>query len=80
VPLSSMTPGEEGIVSRVPDGDPALLQYLRQLSLIPGARIAVESVAPFGHVVTVRVDGGTEAVGGEVAQQVRVKPAPEVPA
>jgi len=78
VPLSSMAPGEEGIVSRVPDGDPALLQYLRQLSLIPGARIAVESVAPFGHVVTIRVGRGTRAVGGEVAQQVRVNPATEV--
>jgi DtxR family Mn-dependent transcriptional regulator len=77
-PLNSMAPGEEGVVSRVPDGDPALLQYLRQLGLVPGARIAVESVAPFGDVVMVRIGEGTHAVGGEVARQVRVNPEPHV--
>jgi DtxR family Mn-dependent transcriptional regulator len=71
-PLSSMVVGEKGTVSRVPDGDAALLQYLRNLGLVPGTKVAVESVAPFGDVVTVRVGKGIHAVGGAVARLVRV--------
>jgi DtxR family Mn-dependent transcriptional regulator len=74
LPLSAMARGEAGVISRVPDGDPALLQYLRRLQLIPGARVAVEEVAPFGDVVTVRLGRRSHAIGGEVARHVRVTP------
>ncbi len=72
VPVSAMREGEAGVVSRVPDGDPALLQYLRGLKLVPGARLSVASIAPFGGVVTVRLGRDLHALGAEVAQMVRV--------
>jgi DtxR family Mn-dependent transcriptional regulator len=71
-PLSALAVGDAGVISRVPDGDPALLQYLRSLHLVPGARVSVASVAPFGGVVTVRVRRGLRTLGAEVAQMVRV--------
>ncbi|HXA43565.1 MAG TPA: metal-dependent transcriptional regulator [Candidatus Solibacter sp.] len=73
VAVSAMAGGDAGTVSRVSDADPALLQYLQSLRLIPGARLSVESVAPFGGVVTVRVGREIHALGAEVAQMVRVK-------
>src|ERR1035437_7772304 len=72
VPVSAMGEGEAGVVSRVPDGDPALLQYLRGLQLIPGTRLLVASIAPFGGVVTIRLGADLHPLGAEVAQMVRV--------
>jgi DtxR family Mn-dependent transcriptional regulator len=75
VPLSTLPEGARATVVQVPDGEPALLQYLATLGLVPGAAITVTAVAPFGDVRTVRVGEATHAVGGEVAQRVRVSPA-----
>jgi DtxR family Mn-dependent transcriptional regulator len=72
VPVSAMGEGEAGVVSRVPDGDPALLQYLRGLKLVPGARLSVASIAPFGGVVTIRLGRDLHPLGADVAQMVRV--------
>ena len=72
VPVSAMGEGEAGVVSRVPDGDPALLQYLRGLQLIPGTRLLVASIEPFGGVVTIRLGRDLHPLGAEVAQMVRV--------
>ena len=73
VPVGAMGEGEAGVVSRVPDGDPALLQYLRGLHLVPGTRLSVASpIAPFGGVVTIRLGRDLHPLGVEVAQMVRV--------
>jgi DtxR family Mn-dependent transcriptional regulator len=72
VPVSAMGEGVAGVVSRVPDGNPALLQYLRGLQLVPGARLMVASIAPFGGVVTIRLGGDLVPLGAEVARMVRV--------
>ncbi len=72
VPLSAMAEGEGGVVSRVSDADPELLRYLQGLTLVPGTRLSVASIAPFGGVVTVRLGHELHALGAEVAQTVRV--------
>ena len=72
VPLAGLAVGDSGVISRVPDGDPALLQYLRSLRLVPGAVVSVASIAPFGGVVTVRVSRSLHSLGADIAQMVRV--------
>ena len=37
--LGDLDAGEKAIVRRVPDGDPELLRYLSELSLVPGNRV-----------------------------------------
>lgn len=72
-PLTGLPVGARGVVARVPDGDPALLQYLGTLGLIPGADVVVEDVAPYGDVLHIRVGRvGTavHAVGGAIAGRV----------
>lgn len=75
VPLSTLPAGASATVARVPDSEPALLQYLATLGLVPGAALSVEDVAPFGGVVTLRVGACTHAVGAEIARRVLVTPA-----
>jgi len=70
--LDTIPPGTHAIVERVPDGAPALLQYLQSLGLVLGASIRVEDIAPFGDVLTVRIGEATHAVGGSVARRVLV--------
>src|SRR5713226_7816233 len=74
-PLSTVLPGQQVIVQRVSDDDPDLLRYLTTLGLIPGAKVYVEEVAPFGGVYTVRVGTQTHAIGDEVTRAVLVRPA-----
>jgi DtxR family Mn-dependent transcriptional regulator len=73
VPLSEMKPGARGIVLSVPE-EPALLQYLGSLGLVPQTEVEVESVAPFDGPLTVRVGDDQHVVGRKVASQVRVRP------
>jgi len=61
--LSSLPPGTGGTVVRVPDGDPVLLQYLESLGVVPGAVVTVEAVAPYGDVLTLRVEDAVQVVG-----------------
>jgi len=77
VPLDSLPAGKSAVVTRVSDGDPALLQYLQSLGLVPGAPVAVMAVAPFGNVRTLRIGERIEAVGGTVAARVLVSPSSE---
>ncbi|MFL5627297.1 MAG: metal-dependent transcriptional regulator [Ktedonobacteraceae bacterium] len=72
--LSTVLPGQQMIVQRVRDDDPDLLRYLSSLGLIPGAKLAMEAIAPYGGVYTVRVGTQTHALGETVTQAVLVRP------
>jgi DtxR family Mn-dependent transcriptional regulator len=71
-PLSTLEPGAEAIVSRVPDGDGELLRYLDRLKLTPGNRLEVRHSAPFDGPVTVRIDGADHAISRELAARIAV--------
>ena len=70
--LSALPVGVRATVSRVQDGDPALLRYLGTLGLVPGAEVTVDGVAAYGDVMTVRVGATTHAVGAAVTRAVVV--------
>lgn len=72
-PLSSLTVGEEGVIERVTEEEPQLLQYLADLGLLPDAKIAVKEVAPFKGPLLVKVAGAQYALGQEVAAKIMVR-------
>ncbi len=72
IALSALPVGVTATVVRVPDGDPALLQYLGALGLVPGATVVVESIAPYGDVLTLRIGTATQTLGGAIARRMRV--------
>jgi DtxR family Mn-dependent transcriptional regulator len=55
--LTELEAGESGVVAQITLQEQPVLQYLAGLGIRPGTQLAVESVAPFGGVVTVRIVG-----------------------
>lgn len=72
-PLSALSVGDEGVIERVTEEEPQLLQYLADLGLLPGAKISIKEVAPFRGPVLVKVSGAQYALGQEVAAKIMVR-------
>lgn len=70
--LTEVTPGQMVRVASVPEEDSAMLAYLMEQGLVPGATAAVEAIAPFNGPITLRLEGERRAIGREVAGRVRV--------
>jgi DtxR family Mn-dependent transcriptional regulator len=56
-----------------------MLRYLAERGIRPGARLRVTEVQPFGGPVVVDVDGHEHALGGNLAQRLRVERAESSP-
>jgi DtxR family Mn-dependent transcriptional regulator len=76
VALADLADGQAARVVRVSDEDGALLRYLADLALLPGAEVRLVERAPFGGPLTLEVAGARPAVGPAVAAQVLVEPLP----
>ena len=71
--LGDLAPGQQARVVRVSDEDGALLRYLAELALLPGAELTVVDRGPFGGALTVDVGGQRYVVGPAAAAQVLVE-------
>lgn len=76
VTVDSLPAGGEGRVLRVSREDPEILSYLGALGLVPGASVAVETVAPFGGPLLIRVGRARYAIGREIAGLISVEESP----
>jgi DtxR family Mn-dependent transcriptional regulator len=78
VRLTALSPGSIGIIARIEQQDQAVLQYLGSLGLVPGARVTLHEIAPFGGVVTVRVarpnGEAVQAIGEALANRILIDP------
>jgi DtxR family Mn-dependent transcriptional regulator len=68
--LLDLTPATPATITRVPDGDAALLRYLAELALVPGEPAEIVSLAPFGGPVTLRTAAGEHAISRELASRI----------
>jgi DtxR family Mn-dependent transcriptional regulator len=68
--LLDLEPGARAAISRVPDGDSALLRYLAELGIVPGSDLELVGYAPFGGPVTVRTKRGEHAISRELADRI----------
>jgi DtxR family transcriptional regulator, Mn-dependent transcriptional regulator len=66
-PLSTLDPGEEATVLRIPD-DEELLPQLSEIGLVPGRRVKVEKRRP----LTVSIDGYDQVISRKLADAVGV--------
>ncbi len=67
--LSESEAGEEMKVARISElaeDDAQIMRYLQQKKLVPGTRVEVQEITPFGHVV-LKVDGETAVIDLEIA-------------
>lgn len=74
LPLAALSPGQAGIVTRVAEEDRGLLRYLASLGLIPGVRVTVHEIAPFGGPLMIGLEGTRYAIGRELAAKITVIP------
>lgn len=71
--LADLSLGEEGIIVKVTNEKPELLQYLATLGLVPGSKVQIEEKAPFNGPIMVKVMGASYALGRNVASVIWVK-------
>ena len=71
--LSSLEAGERAVVVQVRREETTLLRYLASLGLLPGARVLVEQVAPFGGPLLVRLGSARYALGRDMAGRILVR-------
>jgi DtxR family transcriptional regulator, Mn-dependent transcriptional regulator len=75
VPLSEVQPGQKVAVRRVPINNPALLRYLGEMGVLPGATLSVVAQVPFDKTVRIRVEpaGCDQVLGAEISMLLQVE-------
>jgi DtxR family transcriptional regulator, Mn-dependent transcriptional regulator len=68
VGIADIRVGARMRVARVRSQDVALLRYIDQCGIRPGAHVEYSGRAPFGDVVRLRTTSGEEAISASVAQ------------
>lgn len=72
-PLTEAQPGRALVIHHVSDGNPALLQYLEEIGLLPQNAVEIVEKAPFKGPLTLRIGAHEQIVGHEVASNVFVE-------
>ena len=72
-PLSTLRSKESGVVAKIKDETPEVLEYIAALGLLPGASIEIVEKAPFDGPITVKVGGTNHALSLSMASNIWVK-------
>jgi len=70
--LYALEPGDRATFVRVSDSDPAMLRYLSERGIAPGAAVEMIERQPFDGPVSVRVTGREHVLGAVLARAMRV--------
>jgi DtxR family transcriptional regulator, Mn-dependent transcriptional regulator len=73
-PLCDLDVGDAAVIGCITEESGDFLRYLATLGLLPDTPVRVESIAPFGGPLLVRVAGCQYALGREVAGKIMVRP------
>jgi DtxR family Mn-dependent transcriptional regulator len=73
VSLASLGAGATGVLVRISDSDPEMLRYLAERGISLGAAFEVVEKQPFDGPLFVRVGESVHALGGALAQAMRVE-------
>jgi DtxR family Mn-dependent transcriptional regulator len=73
IALTDLEPGATATLRRVSDSDPEMLRYLAERGILPGTRLRIVGPEPFGGPLVVEVGGREHALGGELAEKMRVE-------
>jgi DtxR family Mn-dependent transcriptional regulator len=75
--LDSLQEGQRGVFVRVSDSDPEMLRYLSAHGISPGGRLQVLERQPFGGPLLISFEGNEQAIGGLLAEAMRIEPETE---
>jgi DtxR family transcriptional regulator, Mn-dependent transcriptional regulator len=71
--MESLEPGDHGSFVRVSDADPEMLRYLANCGIHPGDHFTVRERQPFGGPLFVTFGDREHAIGGQLADAMRVE-------
>lgn len=71
--LYDLEPGQRAVVALSSSVSPAMVAFLADMGLVPGAEVEVVDKQPFGGPLVVRVAGAERALGERSGRQVRVR-------
>jgi len=71
--LAELSAGQTAVLRRVRDEDAAVLRYLAELNLVPGAEIKVTARGPFTGPLYVEVGGAAQIISDELARSIFVE-------
>jgi ferrous iron transport protein A len=71
-PLSTLLPGETGVIVTLPEGAPSLTR-LREMGLLPGTRVEFIRRAPMGDPVEIGVRGALLSLRDAEASLIEVE-------
>ncbi len=72
--LESLEVWDRVTVVSIPEEAEAVVRYLVQVGVLPGAEVLVREVGPLNGPITVQIEQQIRAIGRDVAQRVRVRP------
>ncbi|MBV8561764.1 MAG: metal-dependent transcriptional regulator [Actinobacteria bacterium] len=73
--LYELEPGAHAVFVRVSDSDPAMLRFLGERGIAPGARLEVVEIQPFDGPISVRFGDEVQVLGATLARAMRVEAA-----
>ncbi|HYM58557.1 MAG TPA: metal-dependent transcriptional regulator [Solirubrobacteraceae bacterium] len=71
--MASLEAGASGTFTRISDSDPAMLRYLADRGIAPGAEFEVVSKQPFDGPLFARFGDDVHVLGGQLARAMRVE-------
>ncbi len=74
VKLVACPPGTSGVIRCIDTDNVEWLEYFGQLGLMPGARVTLKSIAPYGGAVTVSTPRETMTLGLQLAELILIEP------
>jgi DtxR family Mn-dependent transcriptional regulator len=72
-PLANLNPKESGVIIKITEEEPSILQQLSTLGLIPGVSVEVEQKARLGGPVTVRVGEASYTLDHRIVSVINVR-------
>ncbi len=79
VPLTELTEGAQGRISRVKVREDDKLVYLADVGIVPEEPFRIEGKAPFGGPIRLAIGRGEQTLGAELAKAVRAEVSPLQP-
>jgi DtxR family Mn-dependent transcriptional regulator len=71
--LNKLNLKEKGIIRKINEDEPKILNYLNYLNLKPKEKIEVLQKAPFNGPITIKKDGKIHALSWKIAEKIHVK-------
>jgi DtxR family transcriptional regulator, Mn-dependent transcriptional regulator len=73
IPLSALRPKQMAVIKRVIASDTALLRYLDERGLVPGAQIEVREHSPFDHNLTIKAGRKSFVLGLNITSKIFIE-------